>query len=244
MINSDEAFRSMKTAHGKRKSEYPESIYTFEFFTETGKTIVDGENIPTSFKVLNHLLKQPLFITYEIKKDGEVFTAGQLKVFEPEEKEIAPPPQVIETSPLDIMKATFEMNRLYSEDLERVTKKYSSKFAEYDQEVEQRINKQKEALNEKLDTIEYANKRKMEIQQEEFDLERKRWNLEKEQILARRKTREERFSFGSVFAKVTEGALEALSANPEQSINLAIHLAKIAGKAWRGEAIEIPVENS
>ncbi|MDZ4726565.1 MAG: hypothetical protein SH817_10425 [Leptospira sp.] len=246
MIDSVEAFRSMKTAYGKRKSEYPEATYTFEFFTEKGKHVVDGENIPVSFKVLDQLMFQPLFINYEIKKDGETFSAGQLRAFVPEEKIITPPQPTptVETSPLDIMKATFEINRLYAEDVERINKKYSAKFAEYDEEVEARIAKQRKNLDEKLDSVEYANTRRMEIQQEEFQLERKRWDLEKEQILARRKTREDRFSFGSVFAKVTEGAMEALSANPEQSINMAISLAKIAGKAWRGEPIEISVENT
>jgi hypothetical protein len=239
MKSSEEEFRDMKTAYGKRKNEFKESKYSFEFFTEKGKTIVDGENIPVSFKVLNQLLNQPSFINYEVKKDNETFTSGQIKSFVAEEKEVVKEEK--QESPLDIMRATFEMNRLYSEDLERVTKKYSSKFAEYDQEVDARISKQRDALNEKLESIEFANKRRAEIQEEEFALERKKWELEKEQILARRKVREEKFSLNAVFGKVAEGALEALSANPEQSVNVAIQLIKIVGAAWRGEKPEIEV---
>lgn len=246
MINSDEAFRAMKSVYGKRKTQYPESKYTFDFFTENGRTTIDGENIPTSFSVLTQLLTNPIFLNFELKKDDELFSAGKLKEFVPEEKIITPQPvsQTIETSPLDIMRATFEMNRLYADDIERVNKKYSQKFAEYDQEVDIRINKQKEAVNEKLESIEFANKRKIEIQEEEFKLERKRWDLEKEQILARRKFREDKFSFNALFGKAAEGALEALSANPEQSVNLMIQLVKVAGKAWRGEGFEIPVESA
>ncbi|MCW7474872.1 hypothetical protein [Leptospira levettii] len=245
MVDSNDAFRKMKTLYGKRKNEFPDSDYSLELFTEKSKVVIKGEDIPTSFQVINTNLENPHFINYELKKDGNVIGSGSLKEFSPFEKkqeEVTTPH--LPTTPLDIMKATFEMNRVYAEDLERVTKKYSDKFAEYDQEVEQRINKQKENLNEKLDSIEFANKRRMEIQHEEFGLERKRWELEKEQILARKRIREDRFRFTDVLGKVAEGAMEALSANPEQSVNLLVTGVKFLGKAWRGEPFEVEIPSS
>lgn len=245
MVDSNDAFRKMKTLYGKRKNDFPDAEYSLELFTEKAKVILKGEDIPTSFEVINGNLENPHFINYELKKDGNVIGSGKLKEFNPyEKKQEEITTSQLSTSPLDIMKATFEMNRIYSDDLERVTKKYSDKFALYDKEVEERINKQKENLNEKLDSIEFANRRRMEIKEEEFSLERKKWELEKEQILARKRIREDRFRFSDVLGKVAEGAMEALSANPEQSVNLLVTGVKFLGKAWRGEPFETEIPSS
>ncbi len=247
-IDPIEAFRIMKSTYGSRHKKFPDSEYTLQLFTEKGNFKMKGEDIPTNFETLFVKLQRPHFINFELFKDGELISGGKLKEFAEEEKKEThtqqPQMQNGMFSPFDTMKQMFELNSTYSKSLEDVNIKYSKKFQEYDAEVDQRIEKQKQNLNEKIEAVEYATKRRLEVKEMEFDLERKKWDLEKEQILARRTRREDKVNGWTILMKMGESLMTAVSDNPEGAVNVGVHLIKTAGAAWRGEPIEIPLNEA